>query len=192
MRTANKPRLAKLQDADVFTPAFEGVQHLAQGAAGLLGLKLKVPQARSAIFRAECSALLHWVRTGAVTEGHDPKRFMHDLVDVLYRGQPPSASLEREMIDTNTPLMIVLVAGLARETLEKNKPVPVVPLAALASVDRSFITKLIQAGTLKRTSVAPERGRRMDAPIVPSDARRWLTELEVPGFETPVKKAATA
>jgi len=188
MRTANKPRLVKLQPADVFQPAYEGVLRLAQASARMLGVKL--PTVTPPTFRADCSALLHWVRSGAITEGHDPRRFMHELLDILFRGEAPSASLEKEMLGDSTPLFIVLAAGLAREKLERREPVPVVPLAALASVDRSFITKLIQAGALKRTTVAPERGRKMDAPIVPSDARRWLTDLEVPGFESN-KKAAT-
>lgn len=137
-------------------------------------MSVKLPPPSPTKFRAECAALLQWVRTGDVAQGHDPREFLRTMLDVLYRGKPPEASLNT--VDRDTPLTIVLNAGMARLHLEAREPVPVPQLAALGNIDRGHLGFLIRNGELRRSQAARSSptGRMMDAPIVPSDARKWL------------------
>jgi len=186
MRTPNKPRLSKLRDDEVATPAYEMVLEKAAGVAGLLQVKLPAPnQAR---FRSECAALLEWARTGENANGHTPKTFLKLLLDVLYDGKVPDASLNT--VDKESPLRLVLAAGMGRMHLEAREPVPTVQLAALGNIDRGHLSHLIRLGELRRTQAAIKSGRAIDAPILPSDARKWLGWDKLPESIAPVEPKA--
>ena len=181
MTQGRRPATPRLQ---TINPS-EWAEHVYLMVRGYLaGLEIALPVSIEIDRSALCDQLAEfctWAQQGGVGESRARAIEMLDqLKRALYRcpdSPPPTDDDPEPRFDERNLTGLVLAAATARLKVEDKEPVTVPQLGALSGFDRSRIRQFITSGRLRRTKVQQGAGRRqMDAPIVPSDARRLLEE----------------
>lgn len=131
---------------------------------------------RAQSLATDAAFLVRWAQSGdgsATRAGDVLAAFVAQLF-----ASPLARAPDEPAFDVTDPIQLVLAAASARIKIEAGQPVPAAQLAALLGFDQSRVRQLVLDGTLRRTTVEPKRGRKMDAPILATDARKMLASRE--------------
>ena len=178
-RAPRTPRLEDLEPADVAAQAARLLLDAGTRLAELAGWALHADEPGASPFGGRVADLVRWTQAGEAELRDDAVELLDALVPALFARPIDGPPSHEPPIAPSTGLGVLLCAALARRKLEARDPVPAVQLAALGGVDVSRVRQHIRQGELRRTTKAPSRGRAMDAPVRPGDARRWLGERDV-------------
>jgi hypothetical protein len=180
--TATTPRLKNLDPDSVAQEVYEQVKEHVQELAALLGVvEPRVRKREETILGVAVAALTRWAQTGHGMNRDEVPTAVHRIRQALYsRAAYPEQEqvdkLDSQVGDPDDAISCVLLAALARSRVLEAGPGKLVAarwLAALASVAESRVHQLAAEGTLRRVSSA----------IQTVDAKKWLVERGVPGFD---------
>jgi GH24 family phage-related lysozyme (muramidase) len=133
------------------------------------------PEVNQQAISGAAEALTRWAKDGNQDDRIQAISTLKVLSDILFRS-PLGGPTAEPTFNEKDAAQLVLSAATARLKIENRQPVPVPQIAALVGFDRSRVRQFIRAGKLRRTKAEQKRGRQMDAPIVPSDARKLAKE----------------
>jgi hypothetical protein len=174
----NKLRLSQLVPddvaADIAKRSVEHVAHLTMSLLSLDALPLALGDPRTMEIYNEVRRFTYYATQGAMLEGDSVHECMISLIPLYQSVCGGDAAVDgiSEDADPETPLGLVIRAGLARERIARGEAVSAVELAALSDLSDRQVRQLIRNGEI----------RASDGRISAKTATRFLSARQVPGF----------